>query len=88
MNELTLTAKQLAQLRRDKTDSKNNIRRALSLRGAQQRDLAAATGLVESQVSEIANGKPIMLDTARRICRAFGCCIEDIFPPACRKRAA
>ena len=92
MAELLLTDKQLARIRRETADPPhNNIRLALGLRKARQRDLAEAAGLLDSQVSEIANGKPVMLETARRISSVFGVCVEDIFPPECaarRRRAA
>jgi len=86
--ELTLTASQLAQLRRERTDGPNKILIALHLRYAKQQDLAEATGLHKSKVSEIVNGhySRISLNSARRIAVAFGACIEDIFPPACVAR--
>ena len=92
---LTLTVAQLAQLRRAPLDGPNKIALALRLRhNARQQDLADATGLWKSKISDIANGNysRISLDVARKIATAFGACIEDIFPPPCaapkRRRAA
>lgn len=92
--ELTLSATQLAQLQREPGDGPNKISTALWLKRARQQDLADATGIPKSKISEVINGHytRISLNTARRISVALGACIEDIFPPPCarprRKRAA
>lgn len=87
-----LTAKQLAELKRERAEGANKIAQALHLLRARQSDLVAATKLQPSHISEIINGKysRLSLDTARRISTALGACIEDIFPPPCaaRKKAA
>lgn len=94
MEGIRLTQKQLIALRRSPADaSGNKIRAALDLRGARQYELAQATELPESRISEVITGKSTRpsLHVARLIAQAFGVCIEDVFPPACaagRKRAA
>lgn len=86
--ELKLTTAQLAQLRRERSDEPNKIGLALYLRRANQQDLADATGLQKSKISELRNGKysRVSLNTARLVASTFGACIEDIFPPACPAR--
>jgi len=58
----------------------NKIRIALALVKARQADVAEATGIPAPNVSNIVNGRPVMLDTARKLAEFFGCQIEDLFP--------
>lgn len=86
--ELTLSASQLSRLRSEPVEGTNKILYALYLKKARQQDLADATGLGKSHISEIVGGsRPrLSLDVARKIAVAFGACIEDIFPPPCVAR--
>lgn len=79
-----LTAEQLDVLRRLPLDGKpNRIRLALAIVEAKQSELVEITGLPQPYVSDVMRGRfdTITLDKARVFADAFGCAIEDLFPP-------
>lgn len=61
---------------------KNRIKEILTEKKMSQHDLAAMTGIDQSNISRIANGryKRIELDTAARIAMALNRSVEYIFP--------
>ena len=75
-----LNAKQLARLRREPT-APNRVKAAMRLAGATQLDVAAGTGITQSQISKIA-ARPgrVSLSTALRLSGYFGCDAADLFP--------
>lgn len=50
--------------------------------GLTQSQVADATGINESNLSQIVNGRysNVKVETARRLADYFGCHIEDLFP--------
>lgn len=79
-----LSCEQLQALRNEplRKGSVNRIGRALELANRTQVDVAAVTGLTQSYISRIQNGRyeKLPTETARVIADYFGCAIEDIFP--------
>lgn len=58
----------------------NKVRLAITITGVQQSDIADATSLSASQISNAATGRPTTVDVARDIAGFFGCAIEDLWP--------
>ena len=81
----TLTLKELTFVRDQALTGPNKVRLALGILEATQQELADAANIKPPHLSDIVNGRysRLALDTARRISRALGACIEDIFPPPC-----
>lgn len=76
-----LTEHQIAALRRTPADP-NRVKRAMQLLGLTQVQVAAAVGMTQSHISEIANGNysSLPLETAQKIADRFGCSTDLLFP--------
>ena len=76
-----LTERQLAVLRA--SPPSNRVATAISLAGVTQVKVAAAIGLTQAYVSDVARGRysTITVASARKFTRFFGCSIDDLFPP-------
>ena len=76
-----LTERQLAALRA--SPPTNRVATALSLARVTQVTLAAAIGVTQAYVSDVARQRysTITLASARKFTRFFGCSIDDLFPP-------
>ena len=76
-----LTADQLARLRA--SSRRNRVATAMSLAGVTQMTVAAAVGLTQAYVSDVARGRysTITVANAQKFTRFFGCSIDDLFPP-------
>lgn len=79
---IMLTVRQLKELRSMQVDEPNKLRKAMELAGVTQVQIAAAVGVTQPHVSDIANGKytALPIETARRFSNFFGCTIDDLFP--------
>jgi transcriptional regulator with XRE-family HTH domain len=80
---MTLTPKQLRRLR--DTPSKageNRVAVAFELAEVTQNTVAAATGLPQPYISDVARNRyqTITVDNAYKFAEFFGCQIEDLFP--------
>lgn len=77
-----LTKDQVEALRRSRTRTRNKVAKAKDLAGATQVQIADGTGLTQSYVSRIENGRYSDLpgETMRVLADYFGCQIEDLFP--------
>jgi DNA-binding XRE family transcriptional regulator len=75
-----LTRRQLAILRG--TPGTNRVAAAISLAGVSQMTVAAAIGVSQAYVSDVARGRyaTITVASAGKFARYFGCSIEDLFP--------
>ena len=76
-----LTEDQLARLRA--SSRRNRVATAISLAGVTQVTVAAAIGVTQAYVSDVARGRysTITVASARKFTRFFGCSIDDLFPP-------
>lgn len=78
-----LTAKQLADLRRDRSGP-NRLQRAMDLAKVTQTDVANALGWDQPYISKIKRGAygdaGLPLERTRALAEFFGCHIEDLFP--------
>lgn len=85
-----LTLKQLAILRRAPAATGNRLREARQLAGKTQVEVAAAIGITQGALSDIERRPNVMLATAQRLARYYGCTVEDLFPfrPVKRRGAA
>ena len=81
-----LTPKQLAILRRAPAQNGNRLREARKLAGKTQVEVAAAIGISQGALSDIERRDNVMLATAQRLARYYGCTIEDVFPFRSGKR--
>lgn len=77
-----LTAKQLAQLRREPAPVGNRIKAARQLHKLTQVQLSAAIGLPQSQISEdeTGNSPAVTVSKAWVYAQFFGCQLDDLFP--------
>lgn len=77
-----LTRKQLAALKAAKLTGPNKLKKAIELAETTQEQVAAALGLSQPHISEIANGNysRLPMETTRALADHFGCSIEDLFP--------
>ena len=77
-----LTERQLAVLRA--SEPTNRVATAISLLGVTQGAVAAAIGVTQAYVSDVARQRysTITLANARKFARYFGCSIDDLFPPS------
>jgi DNA-binding Xre family transcriptional regulator len=68
----------------------NRLAIALAFQRVSQTDVCEVTGLSNSRMSAIVNGKrpAVTVDEAARISRFFECQIEDIFPVPQDQRAS
>ena len=94
---MTLTPRQLADLRRQPLgEAGNKVRAARLLAKWKQTALAAVLGLSQTYVSDVERGRnqTVTVALAHRFAEAFGCQIEDLFPdksshgPQQRRQAA
>jgi len=61
-------------------DMRNNLGRVLYIRNLREHDLARRTGLTESHLNRIKNGRAMpSLETALRICAALELPVESVF---------
>ena len=76
-----LTERQLAVLRA--SEPTNRVATAIFLLGVTQGVVAAAIGVTQAYVSDVARQRysTITLANARKFARYFGCSIDDLFPP-------
>ena len=76
-----LTERQLVVLRA--SEPTNRVATAISLLGVTQGAVAAAIGVTQAYVSDVARQRysTITLANARKFARYFGCSIDDLFPP-------
>lgn len=77
----TLSTKRLRELRETKADG-NKVSRAIELSESTQQDVAAATGLPQPYISDVARNRyrTITVENAQKFATFFGCAIEDLFP--------
>ena len=77
-----LTDRQLAILRAGPPTDR--VARAISMTGATQVSVAAAIGVTQAYVSDVARQRhrTITVANARKFAAYFGCRIEDLFPPS------
>lgn len=77
-----LSGRKLRELRDTSTMGSNRVARALELAEVTQLDVAAATGLPQPYISDVARNRyqTITVDNARKFADYFGCAIEDLFP--------
>lgn len=75
-----LTPRQLSRLRVTPAHP-NRVKAAMQIAGVTQLDVAAGTGITQSQISKIASrtGR-VTLATALRLAAYFGCQASDLFP--------
>lgn len=87
---MSLTPKQLRQLRKADLGGANRIRFARTLIGLTQEELAQAVGVSQTGLSDLERQRygDTTLDTARRFTTFFGCHIEDLFPAKSQEAAA
>lgn len=84
-----LNEKALRDLRR--TDvGRNRLGRAMELAKVTQVQLAEATGLTQSYISRIKNGRydDLSGDTMRALSGFFGCSLDDLFPASRDERVS
>ena len=76
-----LTERQLVVLHA--SEPTNRVATAISLLGVTQGAVAAAIGVTQAYVSDVARQRysTITLANARKFARYFGCSIDDLFPP-------
>ena len=76
-----LTERQLAVLRA--SPRTHRVATAISLAGVTQVTVAAAIGVTQAYVSDVARQRysTITVASARQFTRFFGCSIDDLFPP-------
>lgn len=76
-----LNARRLRELRDTATEG-NRVGRAIELAEVTQLDVAAATGLPQPYISDVARNRyqTITVDNAHKFADYFGCAIEDLFP--------
>lgn len=79
---MALTEQQVLELRHSELEGPNKLRKAIKLARVTQVEVAAAVGIRQPHVSEIANGNysSLPLETARDLATFFGCTIDDLFP--------
>lgn len=60
----------------------NRLSNAMSMAGVTQVQLAEHTGLTQSYLSRILNGRAprLPIETAQRVALVFGCKADDLFP--------
>lgn len=78
-----LNAKQLRALRNSTVPTEGNrIATAITLAATTQEEVADATGLTQSYISDVKRGRftTITLANARKFADFFGCGIDDLFP--------
>lgn len=77
-----LSGRKLRELRETPSSESNRVARALELAAVTQLDVAAATGLPQPYISDVARNRyqTITVDNARKFADYFGCAIEDLFP--------
>ena len=77
-----LTRKQLNSLRVEKKSGPNRLKRAMQLADVTQEQVAAAVGVSQSHISEIANGNysRLPIDMVQNLAGYFGCSTDDLFP--------
>ena len=75
-----LTPRQLEALRSE--PGPNRVARAMEMAGVTQTTLAAAIGLTQSYISDVARQRhrTITVVNARKFTKYFGCSIDDLFP--------
>lgn len=75
-----LTAEQLAVLRAE--PGTNRVAKAIALAGVTQGTVAAALGVPQPYISDVARCRyqTITVENARKFANYFGCSIEDLFP--------
>jgi transcriptional regulator with XRE-family HTH domain len=78
-----LTKHQIARLKRSRQPGRNRLAVAKALAGLTQCEIAARTGLRQSYISKLENGRYSALpgETMRAFAQLYGCTIEDLFPP-------
>jgi transcriptional regulator with XRE-family HTH domain len=83
-----LSTKQLDELRRSRGQSRNRLGKAMELASVTQVQLAEATGLTQSYISRIKNGRydDLSGDTMRALSKFFGCALDDLFPASREER--
>lgn len=76
-----LNPRRLRELRDTATEG-NRVARAIELAEVTQLDVAAATGLPQPYISDVARNRyqTITVDNAHKFADYFGCAIEDLFP--------
>ena len=81
---MALTDKQIRVLRaRPVGANGNHLKAAMTLVDVTQQELAAATGLAQGYISNLATGKhAVTVANAHKFAEYFGCAIEDLFPAA------
>lgn len=79
---MTLSTKQLSELRRATPENGNRVAVAMRLADLTQSELAQAIDVTQPYVSDVARGRheTITVDNARKFADFFGCSIEDLFP--------
>ncbi len=80
---MSLSSSKLRELRRsDAGPTGNRLGFALALSGLTQAQLAAAVGLGQPYISDVARGRhsTITVENAHKFAAYFGCTIEDLFP--------
>lgn len=77
-----LTTEQLSALKMAPLKGANKLAIAIALVGTTQEQMEAATGMRQSYISAIVNGRysKLPIETARKFSGYFGCQIEDLFP--------
>lgn len=85
-----LSTKQLDELRRSRGANRNRLGKAMELAGTTQVQLAEATGLTQSYISRIKNGRydDLSGDTMRSLVAFFGCSLDDLFPASREERVS
>lgn len=78
----TLNTRRLRDLKATPAGDSNRVARAIELADVTQQDVAAATGLPQPYISDVARNRyqTITVENARKFADYFGCQIEDIFP--------
>lgn len=80
---MTLTAKQLKQLRGAPVGaSGNRLHLACEISESVQAEISRATGLSPQYINDVARGRyqTVTVDNAHKFAEYFGCAIEDLFP--------
>lgn len=85
-----LSQKQLDELRRSRGQSRNRLGKAMELATLTQVQLAEGTGLTQSYISRIKNGRydDLSGDTMRALANFFGCSLDDLFPASREERVS
>lgn len=81
MAVMTLTTRQLKELRQTATDG-NRVAKAIELAGVTQAALAAAIDENQPYISDVARNRyqTITVAKAHKFAEFFGCSIDDLFP--------